>query len=88
MITTPMEKLLKNDAKFEWSHECQGSLDTLKKKMVTTPILVSLDWMNEFHILGFGIPIIMPFLDKKLLLHCITLRCYRDHNNNIGPSES
>ena len=39
-ITTPMEKLLKRDEKFEWTQECQCSLDILKEKMVTTLILV------------------------------------------------
>ena len=28
-IIAPMEKLLKKDAAFEWSQECQGSFDTL-----------------------------------------------------------
>ena len=40
MITTPMEKLLKKDAVFVWSQECQGSFDTLKEKMDFAPILV------------------------------------------------
>ena len=39
-VTTPMEKLLKKDVKFLWNEECQQSLDILKEKMVTTPILV------------------------------------------------
>ena len=39
-ITSPMEKLLKKDVKFLWNEECQQSLDTLKEKMVTAPILV------------------------------------------------
>ena len=45
-----MEKLLKRDAKFEWTHECQRSLDILKEKMVTMPILVFLDWKLTFHV--------------------------------------
>ena len=43
-ITTPMEKLLKKDAAFEWTLECQGSFDTLKAKMASAPILVFPDW--------------------------------------------
>ena len=43
-ITAPMEKLLKKDVKFLWNEECQKSLDTLKEKMVTAPILVFPDW--------------------------------------------
>ena len=39
-ITTPMEKLLKKEAKFQWNEDCQKGLDTLKQKLVTAPILV------------------------------------------------
>ena len=45
-----MEKLLKKEVKFLWNEECQQSLDTLKEKMVTTPILVFLDWNKPFHV--------------------------------------
>ena len=50
MITTPMEKMLKKDAAFEWTPECQGSFDTLKAKMASAPILVFPDWNKEFHV--------------------------------------
>jgi hypothetical protein len=43
-IIAPMEKLLKKDFQYEWTEECQQSFNTLKQKMVTTPILVFLDW--------------------------------------------
>ena len=43
-----MEKVLKKDAAFVWSTECQGSLDTLKAKMASTPILVFPNWNKEF----------------------------------------
>jgi len=49
-ITAPMEKLLKKDVKFLWNKECQQSLDTLKEKMVTAPILVFPDWTKPFHV--------------------------------------
>ena len=45
-----MEKLLKRDAKYEWTEECHKSLDILKEKMVTAPILVFLDWKKPFHV--------------------------------------
>ena len=50
MITAPMEKLLKKDAAYEWNQECQGSFDTLKSKMASTPIQVFPDWDKEFHV--------------------------------------
>jgi hypothetical protein len=49
-ITTPMEKILKKDCKFQWSEECHQNFDTLKQKMVTAPILVFPDWSKEFHV--------------------------------------
>ena len=45
-----MEKLLKHDAKYEWNEECQKSLDILKEKMVTAPILVFPEWKKPFHV--------------------------------------
>ena len=50
VITAPMEKLLKKDATYEWTQECQGSFDTLKAKMASAPILVFSDWDKEFHV--------------------------------------
>ena len=49
-ITAPMEKLLKHDAKHEWTEECHKSLDILKEKMVTAPILVFPYWKRPFHV--------------------------------------
>jgi hypothetical protein len=49
-ITTLMEKLLRKDTKFQWNDECQYGLDTLKEKMVTTPILVFPNWEKTFHV--------------------------------------
>ena len=41
---------MKCDTKFGWTQECQHSLDTLKEKMVTSPILVFPDWKFPFHV--------------------------------------
>ena len=45
-ITTPMEKPLKKDIKFQWNEECWKRFDMLKENMVTTPILVFTDWQK------------------------------------------
>ena len=42
-ITTPMEKLLKKDTKFQWTAAFEESLEKLKNAMDTAPILVFLD---------------------------------------------
>ena len=44
LIIVSMEKLLKKDASFFWDKDCQMSLEMLKEKMVTGPILVFLEW--------------------------------------------
>eukprot|EP00253_Pinus_taeda_P007445 PITA_07445 len=49
-ITAPMEKLLKKDVAFCWNEECQHSLDVLKEKIVTAPILVFPNRKKEFHV--------------------------------------
>jgi hypothetical protein len=49
-ITASMKKLLKKDTKFERNESCEQGLDTLKEKMVTTPILVFPDWEKTFHV--------------------------------------
>jgi hypothetical protein len=49
-ITTPMEKLLKKEAKFQWNEDCQKGLDTLKQKLGDHTILIFPDWNKEFHV--------------------------------------
>lgn len=45
-----MEKLLNKDTTFCWDDDFQKSLDVLKDKMVTAPILVFLNWKKKFHV--------------------------------------
>ena len=49
-IIAPLENLLKKEVNFQLNEECQQSLETLKKKLVTTSILVFPGWKKEFHI--------------------------------------
>jgi hypothetical protein len=49
-ITAPMEKLLNKDTRFQWNEGCQQGLDTLKEKLVTSPILVFPNWEKTFHV--------------------------------------
>jgi hypothetical protein len=48
-ITEPIEKLLNKEATFQWNEECHKGLDTLKKNLVTTLILIFQYWNKEFH---------------------------------------
>jgi hypothetical protein len=45
-----MDNILKKGCQFSLIEECQQSFDTLKQKMVTTPILVFPDWRKQFHV--------------------------------------
>ena len=80
-ITTPMEKMLKKDAKFEWIDECQGCLNTLKKKMVTSPILFFLDWTKRFHIhidaSSIALGVILAHLGEGVIDHPISFSIWK-----------
>ncbi|KAL8125566.1 hypothetical protein AgCh_013013 [Apium graveolens] len=39
-IATPLTKLTRKNQKFEWSAECENSLQELKQRLVTAPVLV------------------------------------------------
>ena len=75
-ITVHMEKLLKKDIKFQWNEECQQSLDTLKEKMVTAPILVFPYWNKPFHVhvdaSGIALGIVFTQLGEGGIDHPIT----------------
>lgn len=49
-IIAPMEKLLRNMEEFIWTTECQASLNNLKERLVSAPILVYPDWNKMFHV--------------------------------------
>uniref|UniRef100_A0A8R7TTJ8 Reverse transcriptase domain-containing protein n=1 Tax=Triticum urartu TaxID=4572 RepID=A0A8R7TTJ8_TRIUA len=39
-IAKPMTELLKKDTKFKWTEDCEASFQELKKRLVTTPVLI------------------------------------------------
>ena len=41
---------MKKDVTFYWNNEYKKSLDVLKEKMDTVPILVFQDWKKEFQV--------------------------------------
>jgi len=45
-----MEKLLKKDVTLYWNDDCMKSLDVLKEKLASAPIVVFLKWDVEFHV--------------------------------------
>jgi hypothetical protein len=78
-----MEKLLRKDTKFQWNDECQHDLDTLKENMVTTLILVFLEWEKTFHMhvdastIALGAILVQPRVGD--LDHLIALQKEKDY---------
>ena len=49
-ITEPLEKLLRKDAKYVWTQDCQENYDLLKEKLIMVPILVFPYWTRIFYV--------------------------------------
>jgi LPS O-antigen subunit length determinant protein (WzzB/FepE family) len=47
-IVKSMTELLKNNTKFEWSEACEKSLQELKKRLTTAPVLTLPDIKKDF----------------------------------------
>ena len=50
----PMQKLLKKDAKFEWTDEGKIAFKSIKDAISMSPVLISPDYSKEFHIFSFA----------------------------------
>jgi hypothetical protein len=49
-IVKPMTQLLKKEAKFKWSPQCEDTFLTLKKLLTTTPVLAQPDIEKSFDV--------------------------------------
>ena len=47
-IARPLHKLTEHKATFKWTRECQDSLEALKRKLVTSPVLTYPDYSKPF----------------------------------------
>ena len=69
-LASPLFFLLGKDVEFIWSKNCQEALDTLKSKLVTTPILRGPNWALPLHIhidlLNKAIGVALGQIDEKL----------------------
>ena len=50
-ISRPLCKLLEKDANFDFDESCISVFEEIKSKLVTTPIMLTQDWNNEFEIM-------------------------------------
>ena len=49
-IAKPMTELLKKDTKFKWTEECEASFQELKKRLVTTPVMILSDQHKDYQV--------------------------------------
>lgn len=49
-IATPLTNLMGNSKIFHWDNECQSSFESLKQKLITTPVLVRADLTKQFEL--------------------------------------
>lgn len=49
-IAKPMTELLKKDTKFKWTEECEASFQELKKRLVTSPVLILPDQTKDYEV--------------------------------------
>ena len=45
-----MTELLKKDTKFKWTKECEASFQELKKRLVTSPVLILPDQSKDYEV--------------------------------------
>ena len=50
----PLQKLLKKDAKFEWTNERREAFRCIKEAITKSPVLVSPDYSKDFMIFSFA----------------------------------
>ena len=50
-ISKPLCSLLEQNRAFEFTKECQEAFVTLKKALITVPIIVALDWSLPFELM-------------------------------------
>ena len=50
-ISRPLCKLLEKYAKFDFDESCRSAFEEIKSRLVSTPIMLTPDWSNEFEIM-------------------------------------
>ncbi|CAC5424730.1 Retrovirus-related Pol polyprotein from transposon 297 [Mytilus coruscus] len=87
-ITSPLNQLLHKDQQFKWTDECQRSLEILKTKLTSAPILVFPDFNKEFILhtdasgTAIGYVLGQHDKDKKPELLRMADVCYENQNKD------
>ena len=94
-IASPLHNLLKRDATFQWTTECQAAFDTLKKLVVNAPILAYPQFQSEYPFIletdasakGLGAVLAQLQADRKVHPIAFASRLLSVHKRNYGISE-
>ena len=67
-IARPLNLLLRKNVPFVWSNECQAAFDTLRKKLISPPVLAFPDYSKQFRLItdasDFSLGCILTQLDN------------------------
>ena len=50
-VSRPLCRLLEKDENFDFDESCRSAFEEIKSRLVSTPIMLTLDWSNEFEIM-------------------------------------
>ena len=50
-ISKPLCKPLEKDAKFEFDEKCKCAFEEIKARLISSPIMATLEWHKEFEIM-------------------------------------
>ena len=50
-ISRPLCRLLEKDANFDFDESCRSAFEEIKSRLVTSPIMLTPDWNNDFEIM-------------------------------------
>jgi hypothetical protein len=82
-IVKPMTKLLENDAEFKWSPQCEEAFITVKKLLITAPVLSQPVIEKPFDVycdaLGTGIGGALMQDGRVIAYASQQLRCHEEH---------
>ena len=91
-IAKPMTELLKKDTEFKWTAECEASFQELKKRLVTSPVLILPDQRKDYEVYcvasrrGLGVVLmqegrVVSYASRQLKPHELN---YATHNLELA----